>query len=167
MEQVEIVDKDLNILYITSKKEAHSKGLLHKTVIAEVINSKGEMLLVRQSVHKQDAGQYVSPVGGHESTGESDEQALIREAKEEIGIENFEYKHVGNLIYNRRTLGRRENHYFIIYEIKTDCQPTLNDESDEFQWFSKNELKLKLSKNKKMFGNAFFPIVEKFYSDLF
>lgn len=78
MEQVDIIDENLKVLYSCDKSEAHEKGLLHATVIAEVHNSKGEWMLVKQASDKQDAGQYVSPVGGHVAAGESFEDALRR-----------------------------------------------------------------------------------------
>lgn len=62
-EHVDIVDENDNVLYSTSKKEAHEKGLLHRCVIAEVINSKGEWLLIKQSKTKQEPGKFVSPMG--------------------------------------------------------------------------------------------------------
>src|SRR5450830_208886 len=110
MEIVDIVDEDLNILYVISKQEAHEKGLLHKCVIAEVINSKGEMMLIKPYSYKQDAGQYVSPVGGHVSAGETDEEALRREVQEEIGMSHFIHKLKGRGIFDRHVLGRHENH---------------------------------------------------------
>jgi isopentenyl-diphosphate delta-isomerase len=165
MEQVDIVDENLKIIDTVSKDEAHEKGLLHKTVIAEVINSRGQMLLVRQSSHKQDAGQYVSPVGGHVSAGEIDDDALRREAMEETGIKDFSFKHLGNFIFDRVTRGKRENHYFLVYEIQADHTPVLNDESDGYKWFTKEEIKRELSKNKSFFGNAFVPIWERFYKN--
>ena len=164
MELVDIVDEHLQITGTTSKEEAHEKGLLHKTVVAEVFNSKGEMLLVRQSPHKQDAGQYVSPVGGHVTAGESNEEALLREAREEIGIEDFEYKNLGNFIFDRMTRGNRENHYFIVFEIHADITPVLNDESDGYQWFTKGQISQHIRKNDAIFGDAFLPIWEHYYS---
>src|SRR3989344_4262031 len=100
-EKVDIVDKNLKVLSHTTKKDAHEKGLLHKTVIAEVTDSKGRFLLVKQASDRQDAGQYVSPVGGHFRSGESDEDALKREAFEELGIKNFEFEYLGKVIFNR------------------------------------------------------------------
>lgn len=78
-EQVDIVDENNTVLYQTSKQEAHEKGLLHQCVIAEVVNKNGEMLLVKQSVTKQEPGKYVSPMGGHVRSGETLDDALKRE----------------------------------------------------------------------------------------
>lgn len=167
MEKVDVVDEDLKILYPVDKQEAHDKGLLHPTVIAEVINSKGEWLLVKQAGHKQDPGQFVSPVGGHVASGESFEDALKRETMEEVGLKNFQYKLVGNKIYKRQWEKGIENHYFIVYEIYSDEEPVLNDESVEFKRFKPEEIKKLLKENPEMFGYAFHFVAKNFYSALF
>ena len=167
MEKVDVVDENLKVLYPVDKQEAHKKGLLHATVIAEVINTKGDWLLVKQAGHKQDAGQYVSPVGGHVSSGESEQDALKREAFEEVGLKEFSFKRIGQFIFNRKVRGTTENHYFILYEIYSDNEPTLNDESVEFKRFAKEKIKGQLKENPKLFGDAFHVVVKNFYSDLF
>ena len=63
MEYVDIVNENDDIIGSVSKQEAHEKGLLHRTVISEVINTEGKWTLVKQSSDRQDAGQYVSPIG--------------------------------------------------------------------------------------------------------
>jgi len=94
-EQVDIVDEECNVLYSTSKADAHAKGFLHRTVIAEIRDSIGNWILVKQAADRQDAGQYVSPVGGHVQAGETEEEALKREALEEVGFTDFEYELIG------------------------------------------------------------------------
>ena len=165
-ERVDIVNEDNQILYSTSKTEAHKKNLLHRTIISEVINNEGKMLLVKQASHKQDVGQYVSPVGGHIRSGETEFQALEREAMEEIGLKNFSYKRVGQAIYNRFVLNHHENHFFIVYEIFSNVLPTLNDESDGYKYFTQEEITLALVKNPEVFGAAFHFVIDHFYPDL-
>jgi len=166
IEYVDILDENDNIVSTVCKQEAHEKGLLHRTAIAEVINSKGQWILVKQAGDRQDAGQYVSPVGGHVKSGENLLDALKREAKEEMGLENFTYKYIGKKIYNREVLGRKENHYFILYEIYSDEEPTLNNESVSFERFTTQRLKEELKNNPKKFGNAYHFVVEIFYPQL-
>ncbi len=163
MEYVDIVDKNLKVLYSIDKQEAHNKGLLHPTVISEVINSKGEWLLVKQASHKQDAGQFVSPVGGHITSGETMDDALTREAFEEVGLSDFKYTYIGKAIYERKWKVGVENHYFIVYEIYSDKEPVLNDESVEYRWFKVEEIKEILKSNPQFFGYAFHFVWEKFY----
>lgn len=165
-EEVNIVDAENNVLKHCSKTKAHAKGLLHRTVIAEVIDSQGRWILVRQAAHKQDAGQFVSPVGGHIQAGESEIDALKREALEETGLSAFKYKFIGKFIYHRKVIGRDENHYFIVYEIYSDEEIVLNDESVEYKHFTKEELKKALFENPQNFGDAFVVILKNFYPQL-
>lgn len=167
MEKVDVVDDNLKILYSVDKQVAHDKDLLHPTVIAEVINTKGEWLLVKQADHKQDPGQFVSPVGGHVGTEENFEDALKREALEEIGFKNFKFKLVGKKIYKRKWRVGVENHYFIVYEIYSEDEPVLNDESVEFKRFKVEDIKKLLKENPDMFGYAFHFVAKHIYSSLF
>jgi len=163
MEPVDIVDKDNKIITKTSKQKAHRESLLHRTILAEVRDSKGRWLLVKQSNKRQDAGQFVSPVGGHIKAGESEINALKREAKEELGLKNFKHKFVKRFIFNRFVLNRQENHYFILYEIYSDVIPILNHESESCRYFTEEEIKEKLKKHPEVFGNAFHEVVQNAY----
>lgn len=165
MEMVEIVDKDLNILFVTSKEEAHKKGLLHKCTVAQLINSKGQFMLIKPYSNRQDAGQYVCPVGGHVTAGETDEASLKREVEEEIGISKFKFKLKGKAILDRHVIGRHENHYFIFYEIYSDEKPVLGNEAETCRWFTAKELKKEIKANKKDFGEAYFFVLEHFYKE--
>lgn len=165
-ELVDIVNERDEVLYAVAKTEAHGKGLLHRTVISELINSKGEWILVEQAPDKQDAGKYVSPMGGHVRAGESVEDALKREVFEELGIEGFQYRFVGKAIYRRQVLGRDENHFFLLYESFSDLDPTLNAESVSYQKFTVHELKEALKTAPEKFGEAFHFVISAFYPDL-
>ena len=166
MEEVDIVDKDDSIIGKTTKKEAHEKGLLHRCVVSQVKDSRGRWLFVKQASDRQDAGQYVSPVGGHVAAGETNEDALKREAFEELGLKNFKYKYLGKGIFNRLVIERQENHYFILYEIYSDTTPTLNHESESYVYFTNDELKKEFKKHPEHFGETFHFIVEDFFPQL-
>lgn len=166
MEYVDIVDSHGTILSKISKAAAHEQGLLHRCVIAEVKNSDGQWLLVKQGADRQDAGQFVSPVGGHIAAGEFPIDALKRETQEELGMAVPKYTHIGDGVFDRVTRGKRENHYFILYEIFTDARPTLNHESVEYKYFSDKEIRIGLRDNPKQFGDAFLFILQKFYPHL-
>lgn len=162
-ELIDIIDEQDNVLYQVNKSKAHKLGLLHRTVIAEVRNSKGQILLVKQTSDRQDAGQYVSPVGGHVKAGESVEDALKREALEEIGLKDFQYKIVGKAIFNREVIGRKENHYFIVYEILTDEDLKLGDEAESYDFFSFQRIEDELKTKPEKFGGAYIFVYSNFY----
>jgi 8-oxo-dGTP pyrophosphatase MutT (NUDIX family)/NTP pyrophosphatase (non-canonical NTP hydrolase) len=162
IELIDVVDEDDNILRQVDKHTAHKKGLLHRTV-GGVKDKKGRIMLVKQSSDRQDAGQYVSPVGGHVRSGESIEDAIKREAAEELGIDIKKFDLVGKSIFNRKVLGRIENHLFIVYEIEFEGKINLGVEADEFRWFSEEELKSELKHNPKLFGDAYHFIIKELY----
>ncbi len=166
-ELVDIVNENGEILYVAKKSEAHEKGLLHKCVIAEVIDSKGRWFMARPSKNRQDAGQYVNPIGGHVTSGESDEDALKREANEEMGLTpNFRFECVGKNIFNRHVIGRQENHVFVMYKIFSDQELILSHESESGKYFTEEELKKELKENPKLFGDAFHFVAKSFFPNL-
>ena len=166
-ELVDIVDENGNFIKVVIKSLAHKEGLLHKTVISQLIDTKGRWVLVKQSAGRQDAGQYVSPIGGHVTAGETEIDALKREAEEEVGLKgDFKYELVGRKIFNRYVIGRQENHFFIQYNIYSNIEPVLNDESDSYKYFTEDELKKELKENPKLFGDAFLFVIKEFFPNL-
>lgn len=163
-EIVDIISKSGEVLRQAPKSEAHKHGWLHKTVIGYLRGGK-DWILVCQAANRQDAGQLVAPVGGHVQAGESEIDALFREAEEEIGTRNIEYKLIGKAIFHRKVIGRDENHLFIVYEISTEDEIALNEESVSFERFTKDGLKQALVENPENFGDAYYFVLEKFYPD--
>lgn len=163
---VDEINESNEVVSCVSKEEAHIKGLLHRCVIAEVINSKGEWLLVKQSATRQDRGQFVSPVGGHVQSGETQDHALVRETMEELSIIPVTYKYIGSKIFNRAIRGKQENHLFILYRITSDDVPVLNDESDSFEYFSEEKIQNISKTQPNMFGDAFTFVLQSFYPHL-
>lgn len=164
MEFVDIIDEVENVIQTVSKDKAHQEGLLHKCVISEVIDSRGRWLMVKQARDRQDAGQYVSPVGGHVSAGETESMALLREAEEEVGLRGgLAYEAVGRAIFDRSVLGRRENHLFVAFKIFSDAPPKINEESESFRYFTEKELRRGLRERPEQFGGAFHFVVKNFF----
>jgi len=166
-ELVDIITPDNQVIGTKLKVEAHKDGDLHRIVIAELINDKGEYCFVRQASNRQDAGQYVSPIGGHVSAGEEVESALIRESEEEVGITPVAYEYIGSTIYHRQVIGRDENHLFLVYNVFTDQTPVLNHESVEFRWFSLDEIKKTLRDDPAIFGDAWHQVFKNLFPTIY
>mgnify|MGYP000862444244 CR=1 FL=1 len=88
---------------------------------------------------------------------------MLRETLEEIGLADFVYEHVGNIIYERTVLGRHENHYFIVFKITSDEVFTLGDEAVAHKTFSEAALRRALKETPEQFGDAFFALLKQFY----
>ncbi len=86
-----IVDESGAVIGSASRGECHSgSGLLHPVVHLHVFNSKGEIYLQRRPEWKDiQPGKWDTAVGGHIDYGETQDVALRREVREELGITDF------------------------------------------------------------------------------
>jgi isopentenyldiphosphate isomerase len=90
MEMIDIVDTDGKPTGKTiSRDEAHNKGILHKVVQLYIIDPvKKDILLQKRSPKKKiKPNSWTCSVGGHVNKGNSNEDEVIKETKEEIGID--------------------------------------------------------------------------------
>jgi nucleoside triphosphatase len=102
------------------------------TVGVFIFNQSGEILLVKS--HKW-YGKYVVP-GGHVELGERIEQAAVREAKEETGLDIYDLKFVNfqEFIYDA-SFWKKRHFIFFDYACRADSlEVELNDEAQEHIW---------------------------------
>lgn len=87
METIDVVNKNDEVVGQASYKEIYDKALRHRIVHVLVFNNKGEMALQLSSKEKSFCpNHWGTPAGGHVQSGETYEQAILREMEEEIGI---------------------------------------------------------------------------------
>ena len=73
---------------IATREECHKEGLWHRAIYAFIIDENKNILLQKRSDNKKLwPNMWDVTVGGHVDAGEFGRQALIREVKEELGIE--------------------------------------------------------------------------------
>ncbi|HEY5221177.1 MAG TPA: NUDIX domain-containing protein [Candidatus Paceibacterota bacterium] len=87
-EYIDIVDASGNPTGEKKLKSlAHKNGDRHKTVHIWIINLKGELLIQRRSLAKENyPNLWDISCAGHISAGETPLQAAVREAKEELNV---------------------------------------------------------------------------------
>lgn len=80
-------DNDAIVGYKTRYECHHDPSLLHRTVGAVIFNDKGELLLQKRSMTKDmDPGLWGISVAGHVTKGQTDDESISREMKEELGV---------------------------------------------------------------------------------
>ena len=86
-----IVDASGLVIGSATRGECHSGSkLLHPVVHLHVFNSKGDIYLQKRPEWKDiQPGKWDTAVGGHIDYGETPEEALHREVREELGITKF------------------------------------------------------------------------------
>lgn len=89
IEYFDIVDNNGKAIGNASREYCHSGSkLLHPVIHIHIINSKKELLLQKRKKNKDiQPGKWDTSIGGHIQAGEALDKALIREAKEEAGID--------------------------------------------------------------------------------
>lgn len=99
-----IVDEDGNILGQVTRGHAHDGSMiLHPVVHLHVFNSKGELYLQHRPAWKDiQPDKWDTAVGGHVDLGESVEEALRREVREELGITTFQPVSLGHYVFQSK-----------------------------------------------------------------
>lgn len=111
------------VISIHPRSTFHKGGnnkMLHPVVHLHVFNSNGQIYLQKRSISKLiQPGKWDTAVGGHISANEDLQLALIRETKEEIGLENIEMKFIKSYIWETEI----EEEMIYIFKSKTEKQP--------------------------------------------
>ena len=139
---------------IASSEECHKKGLYHKAAVVFIINSKNEVLIQQRSSNKKLwPNKWDITAGGHVDAGEFGYEAVIRETKEEIGIDITEKDllFIGSTISHNEQNDIINNHFNEFYIVKKDLDKKnikLDlEEVQDIKWISKEEI-LKMIKEK-------------------
>ena len=121
-----LVDEDGNQIGKATRRECHSGTmLLHPVVHLHVFNAKGELYLQKRSTDKDiQPGKWDTSVGGHVDYDETVENALKREAREELGLEIADAKLLYRYIFKSRVEKELVNTYMIV----TGCQDEIKTE---------------------------------------
>ena len=86
-----VVDATGLVLGKATRRECHNGSKkLHPVIHLHVFNEAGDLYLQKRSETKDiQPGKWDTAVGGHVDYGEAVEAALLREAREELGITGF------------------------------------------------------------------------------
>lgn len=143
-----------------TRKECHSGSKqLHPVIHLHIFNDAGELYLQKRSMTKDiQPGKWDTAVGGHIDYGETVEEALRREVREELGITAFTPQFITRYVFESAIEKELVNTFRTIYngEIKPGTE-----ELDGGRFWSLEEIKSNLGQN------VFTPNFEQEFKRLF
>jgi 8-oxo-dGTP diphosphatase len=114
-----------------------AKAKTRQAARAIVENSAGEVLLIRRAHTSRGQGQWCLP-GGKVDPGETPEQAVRKELREEVGLEAADLKSLFYIADPDPDAGQPYTTYY--FHVKTDAPVRLEQsESSEFRWVPPQE----------------------------
>ena len=159
-ELLPLVDENGNITGAATRGECHNGSMMmHPVVHLHVFNSKGELYLQKRPEWKDiQPGKWDTAVGGHIDLGEHVEQALFREAGEELGIEDFTPEALPQYVFRSACECEMVYPYKTVYD--KDIRPS--EETSGGRFWNMDEIRESIGKDiltpnfeqefKKLFG---------------
>ncbi len=122
-----------------STDTASAEAPVKHTACALFIKER-RLLLARRAPHQRRAANCWDVIGGHVEAGETIEEALIREAQEEVGLTPRRYEPAGSMREPRTDMyGEVTYHFFAVTEWEGGEPSMLGDEHTELRWLSIEE----------------------------
>ncbi|MBC8500413.1 MAG: NUDIX domain-containing protein [Nanoarchaeota archaeon] len=160
---IEVDEKD-NVIGVRPKEEFRNSNFIHRSSHLYLFNSKGEFLVQKRAfVKKSYPGLFDASVSGTVRDGETYEQTLEREMKEELGI---------SVPYSK--LFKYEFSDDVDKAIKTVFKATYDgpfklqkEEVEAVYWMSLGDIKQKMSEHPEQFCPPFFKALKICFKNKF
>ena len=142
MELIDIVDENNNLTgQVEERWVAFEKGLWRRTVSCWIMNEKGEVLLQKRAGEKRRNPNKWAKTGGQVDSGETVEEAIFREVKEELGIEIPKEQIKIDSVYKSDDKNRRfAYNYIFVVDYKLEDYILQKEEVAEVKYFTIEEL---------------------------
>jgi isopentenyldiphosphate isomerase len=160
-----VVDEDGNTIGEALRSVCHDgiSKLLHPVVHLHLFDKEGRLFLQKRSIKKDvQPGKWDTSVGGHVAPGERVDEALRREAFEELGITIGETVFVARYIWESPVERELVNSFMTVSGILPEINP---DEIEEGRYWTADEISDSMGKGifTPNFENESRILVEKCY----
>ena len=139
-ELLPLVDEEGRVIGKATRGECHDGSkLLHPVVHLHLFDSQGRIYLQQRPLWKDiQPGKWDTAVGGHVDFGETIEEALVREVREEVGLTDFEPQFLQRYVFE----SEREKELVHVFRTTYDGEIVPSDELDGGRFWSIEEIRV-------------------------
>ena len=145
-EWFDIVDREGRVVGRAPRGVCHSRpGYLHPVVHVHIMDNRDRIFLQKRSRKKEiQPGKWDTAIGGHIRSGEKIEEALKREAEEELGIKELAVQFVARYVWETEI----ESELVFMFLARYDREPAINrDEIEEGKFWKIKKIREKRGQN--------------------
>ena len=141
--------------------------LLHPVVHLHVVAPDGSIFLQKRAMTKDiQPGKWDTAVGGHIDFGEKVSDAILREAREELGIDAAEAQLLKSYVFTSAVERELVNTYYIMVTPEEFKPCPAADEVDEARFWTKDEIEVAyghdiLTPNLEMELKTILPLIQE------
>lgn len=139
---------------VETREICYKEGLWHKAVAVFIVNSKDQVLLQKRSANKKMwPNMWDITAGGHVIAGEFGFQTIIREVKEELGIDldKNDMTFIGSAVSSNikgENISNLFNEFYIVNKDVDETKLKLQEEEvSEVKWVDKNAIIERIKNN--------------------
>lgn len=164
MEKQVIVDENDKVICSKFRSEI-TKDDIYRVSALWIMNSKKEILLAQRSFKKEkNPGVWGPAVGGTVSENESYEENMIREAKEEINLENFKFFKGEKPLLTFDDYSFFCQFFYAILDKDIIEFKIQEDELEKLRWFSIDALEKEIKRNPENFVPKLNKLIKYHYT---
>ena len=144
-EMFDVYDESGRWCGVRPRRECHGNpALIHRSVHVVVFDSSGTRILLQKRSRLKDIqpGKWDTAVGGHVDYGETIEEALCREVREELGITDAEPCFLQKYVFE----SEREKELVHVFRATYDGEVKPSDELDGGRFWTMDEVRATIGK---------------------